>query len=73
MTQQSYCNLNPNILRPHRIVRKQYQTPFQIFKSHNGRVLIIPSSLFNSEDGNKWKNFKIILFRRLIDDHCTPH
>lgn len=33
------------ILRTHRIVRKQYQTPFQILKSHIGRVLIFPTNI----------------------------
>ena len=31
------------ILRPHRIVRKQDQTSFQIFKVHIGRILIFPT------------------------------
>lgn len=67
MTQRSYCNLNPNILRPHRIVRKQYQTPFQIFKSHIGRVLFFPTNIeTNGKISKVGVNFNPIELRNNI-------
>ena len=52
------------ILRPHRIVRKQYQTPFQIFKSHISLVLNFPSSLLNIET-----NRKILILSAVFRQH----
>ena len=66
------------ILRPHRIVRKQYQTPFQIFKSHIGRVLIFQSSLFNIETNRKILKistdscFWIISEKHTTQSHSQP-